>query len=213
MKKVLLLLLLMVVVLTGCGKEGEAERESRVPDVQSTLEEAQEGRVDAGQGVVGDAPETTDGSGTSNAYILTFEATNLEGETVTEDCFADSKLTMINVWATYCNPCLMEMPDLGMIAESYDPEEFQLIGIISDVSEEAAEEDITYAKELVAQTGAAYPHLLLSESLFHNLVGAVEAVPTTFFVNQQGEVLGYAVGANSKEGWEEIIHEILAQME
>ncbi len=144
-------------------------------------------------------------------YVLKFEAGTIDGEALTAECFGDSKLTMINVWATYCNPCLSEMPDLGEIAASYDATDFQIIGIISDVMAESGEEDIEYAKELITQTGANYPHLLLNESLYSNLVGAVSSVPTTFFVNQEGEVLGYVVGAKSKGDWEAIINELLAE--
>ena len=156
-------------------------------------------------------------SGTANqeeeAYVLTFEASTIEGAPITSECFADSKLTMINVWATYCNPCISEMPDLGEIAASYDRSEFQIIGIVSDVTEDADEKMIDTARNLVEDTGANYPHLLLNESLLENLVGEVDAVPTTFFVNRKGEVLGYAVGSQSKGTWEELIDEILAEVE
>ena len=156
-------------------------------------------------------------SGTDNqeeeAYVLTFEASTIEGAPLTSECFADSKLTMINVWATYCNPCISEMPDLGEIATSYDRSEFQIIGIVSDVTEDADEKMIDTARNLVEDTGANYPHLLLNESLLENLVGEVDAVPTTFFVNRKGELLGYAVGSQPKETWEELIDEILAEVE
>lgn len=146
-------------------------------------------------------------------YILTFEANTIEGEAWNSDKLADSRLTMINVWATYCNPCLSEMPDLGEIASEYDSADFQLIGIISDVMEGDSEETISYAKELIEETTAAYSHLLLNESLYMNLVGAVSGVPTTFFVNEKSELLGYVVGAQSKESWKGIIDQLLAEME
>lgn len=47
---------------------------------------------------------------------IRFEGTDLRGNTVSSDIFSRFKLTMINVWATYCNPCLREMPDLGELA-------------------------------------------------------------------------------------------------
>lgn len=144
-------------------------------------------------------------------YTLTFTGTTIDGEVLTSDCLTQSKFTMINVWATYCNPCLAEMPDLGELASSYEKEEFQMLGIISDVAEGAGETDMEYAKELITKTGAEYPHLLLNESLYVNLVGAVDAVPTTFFVNQKGEPVGYVVGAQTKETWEEIINDLLAE--
>ena len=132
---------------------------------------------------------------------------------MTSDILAESKLTMLNIWATYCNPCLEEMPDLGELASEYDSEDFQLVGIVSDVSETSSRKDIDYAKELIAQTQANYPHLLLGEDLYNTLVGGVNAVPTTFFVKQDGEVLGYFVGATDKATWKELIDGLLAEME
>lgn len=183
-RKSILILILAAILLTGCGKNLTS-----IP----TPDEVEEA--------------------TADPYILTFEATTTDGDVLTSDCLADSKLTMINVWATYCNPCLSEMPDLGEIAASYDTEEFQMLGIISDVAEDADVSTVDGAKELITETNANYPHLLLNESLYMNLVGAVEAVPTTFFVNQEGELLGYVVGSQSKETWEEIINGLLAESE
>ena len=164
-------------------------------------------------GCAGEKSQSGTGNQEEEAYVLTFEASTIEGAPLTSECFADSKLTMINVWATYCNPCISEMPDLGEIAASYDRSEFQIIGIVSDVTENADERMIDTARNLVEDTGANYPHLLLNKSLLENLVGEVDAVPTTFFVNRKGEVLGYAVGSQSKGTWEEIINEILVEVE
>ena len=147
-------------------------------------------------------------------FIVTFEASTIDGETITSDCFADSKLTMLNVWATYCNPCLREMPDLGEIAVSYDSSDFQMLGAISDISVFSEADAIAAAVELIEKTGATtYPHLLLNESLYQNLIGGVDSVPTTFFINKQGELLGYVVGSRSKETWKGLIDELLAEMD
>lgn len=188
--KVLALCMLSLFLLSGCVQEVHeaAVSESQVSESQTT--EAAE------------------------PYLVTFEAPALSGENITSDCFADSKLTMLNVWATYCNPCLNEMPDLGAIAASYETSEFQILGIVSDVSVYSDEESVQTATDLVAQTGAdTYPQLLLSQSLYDSLVGGIDSVPTTFFVNQNSELLGYVVGAQSKETWEELIHELLAELE
>lgn len=165
-------------------------------------------------GSVGEA-EGGEDSEESQAYILTFEASTVEGEAWNSDKLANAKLTMINIWATYCNPCLAEMPDLGELAGAYDEAEFQLVGIISDVMEGDAASNVEYAKELIAETRAEYPHLLLNESLYVNLLGPgqVSAVPTTFFVNQDSEVLGYVMGSQSKEIWKSLIDQLLAEME
>ena len=182
-------------LLTGCGGNSSSGNPSTESNTAATA-------------------SNEDASTENEPYILTFEASTIDGEALTSDIFADAKLTMINVWATYCNPCLSEMPDLGEIATEYDKTDFQMLGIISDVADTSDEKTISEAKELIKETGAAtYPHLLLNQSLYSNLVSAVDGVPTTFFINQDSELLGYVVGAQSKETWEGIINELLAETE
>lgn len=143
-----------------------------------------------------------------SAAQVTFEGTDLDGNPVSSEVFSHSKLTMVNVWATYCNPCLREMPELGELAAEYDAGEFQLIGIVSDVMEGT---DQSQAERLVQQTGANYPHLLLNESIYYALLTDVTGVPTTFFIDENGAVLGRVVGAREKSVWEEIINGLLAE--
>ena len=181
MKYKLLIFLLSLFCLTGCG----AATDNDTSVTSETISE--------------------------EPYILTFTAPTIDGDEMTSDILADSKLTMINVWATYCSPCLNEMPDLGAIASDYDKADFQLIGIISDVSDTSSETEIENAKELIAQTQANYPHLLLNESLYMNLVGGIDSVPTTFFVTNEGEVLGYVIGARDKESWVKLIDKLLQE--
>lgn len=203
MKLKIFALLLAGLMLTGCSQNHTVESNVTMDTTTETV-----------TSTTTDASAETQETASEEPYIVTFDAPTLDGETITSDCFAESKLTMLNVWATYCNPCLSEMPDLAEIATAYDSADFQLIGIVSDVSIYSEEDAITEATDLVTQTGATtYPHLLLSESLYQNLVGAIDSVPTTFFVNQEGELLGYVIGAQSKETWEGVINDLLAQME
>ena len=207
MKRRLCLLFFIGLLLTGCGKNITSDTISEMNEPKHQTEAVLEE-----DSAVTDSEKTKE-AGEDEAYVLEFTATTVDGEEFTSECFSESKLTMINIWATYCNPCLSEMPDLGEIAAYYDSEEFQIIGVVSDVAEGSSEETVSGVKDLIIQTNAHYPHLLLSESLYMNLVGMVDSVPTTFFVNQDGEPLGYVVGARSKEAWEEMIHELLAEME
>lgn len=191
MKAKLIVLLLATLLFTGCSQLPSAETNSSEESSTNTEETTNE-----------------------EPYIVTFEASTIEEETITSDIFADSKLTMLNVWATYCNPCLNEMPDLAEIALEYDSAEFQMLGIICDVSVFSDENALAEAMDLIEDTGATtYPHLLLNDSLYSSLVGAIDSVPTTFFINQKGEMLGYVVGSRNKESWENIINELLAEME
>ena len=199
----LLCLLLMTMLLSsGCGGTEEKEKAQGAETEETAADEKEQtGQAES---------EDTDGDSGQSAGI-TFEAQDLEGNTVTEAVFAESELTMVNVWATYCNPCLSEMPELGELAGEYRSDEFQIIGIVSDVQEESEAEAVEYAAMLVEQTGAAYPHLLLNESLFRSMLSGVSAVPTTFFVNEKGEVLDTVVGAMDKDSWKEKIDGLLKE--
>jgi len=145
------------------------------------------------------------------AVQISFEAQDVNGNTVSSDILSDSKLTMVNVWATYCNPCLREMPGLGELAGEYDPEEFQIIGIISDVQEGSDQKIIDYASDLIGQTGADYTHLILNKSVYDALLTDVTVVPTTFFIDENGMILDTVIGSMDKSAWEEKINALLEE--
>lgn len=155
------------------------------------------------------APGTSEKNDGALPIPVFFEGKDIEGNEVTSDIFSEVKLTMVNVWATYCGPCLNEMPELGELAKEYEESEFQLVGIISDVVEEADQEMMDLAEAAIEKTGADYPHLLVNESLYKALLTDVTAVPTTIFLNEHGMVLDTVVGARDKADWEEIINGLL----
>lgn len=212
----LLPLLLICVLAMGCARDRKPGLE--LDNLKTTTSSVPKEE--------NDKTETSDGQNTSTtttqsettakeqAYVLKFEATTINGEKFTSECFANSKLTMINVWATYCNPCLSEMPYLGELAVEYDSSKFQIIGVVCDVSETSGTDSIEYARGLVEHTkSTTYTHLLLNNSLEESFVRAVYAVPTTFFVNQKGELLGYVEGAYNKSDWKGVINDLLEDME
>lgn len=186
------ILILSALLLSGCAQTPSDSPAASQPETKSEAP----------------AQDETPAQDGASAQPLTFEATDTEGNSVTSDIFARSKLTMVNVWATYCGPCLNEMPDLGQLAAEYEPEEFQIIGVISDVLEG---EDQELAESLIQETGADYTHLLLNESLYYALLTDVTAVPTTFFLDGEGTVLDTVVGAMEKSDWEETINGLLEE--
>lgn len=226
-KRILVLIVLTTIALAGCGSskpneeldkitneivvgpDGSMEKPTSEPTAAPTKEPS-DGNVQAQTPAEGENASDTSEEVEEEKYYVTFTANTTDGEAWNSDKFADSKLTMINVWATYCNPCLSEMPDLGELAAEYDAGTFRIIGVVSDVMEGDSEENVNYAKELIAETKADYPHLLLNESLYTSFVGAVSAVPTTFFVRQDGSMVGYLTGAMDKENWKALIDDLLA---
>ena len=153
----------------------------------------------------------------SSEVFQTFTAQDLDGNQVDESIFADAELTMINVWGTFCTPCLEEMPDLAELNKEYQEKGLQIIGICYDTvntDKELDENQIEKAKELAEQTGADYLHIAMSGTLVDTLLPQVMAVPMTIFVDSEGTQVGTAyMGARDKEGWTEIIDEVLASVQ
>ena len=148
--------------------------------------------------------------------LSAFSTTDLEGNTLDQSILEDYDLTMVNVWATFCGPCINEMPDLGELAAEYADKGVQIIGLVSDTMDSdgtISDSQVETAKEIVAETGADYRHLLPSDDLL-GILSQIYAVPTTFFVDSEGVQVGDAiVTAQSKEKWIETIDGMLAEVQ
>ena len=125
-----------------------------------------------------------------------FTAKTIAGKPVTHEIFAAKKITVVNIWGTFCPPCIAEMPELGEMARAL-PADAQVIGLVCDASEDATEQ-IQDALKITADANADFVNIVPDAEL-QKFMENVEAVPTTIFVNSKGEVVGEAViGADVK---------------
>lgn len=143
-----------------------------------------------------------------------FSVSDINGDEQTQAIFENAPLTLVNIWGTFCPPCLDEMPDLGALAEEYEGK-VQFLGVVSDayiypdgVSQQIVDEAVLLAE----QTGAdAYVHLVPDEGMVIRVLSAIQVVPTTFFLDGEGKMVGSVVfGSRGKDEWIEIIEETLA---
>ena len=152
--------------------------------------------------------------GEQAGILSAFSTTSLDGSNLDQSMLEGYGLTMVNVWATYCKPCLSEMPDLGELADEYRDEGVQIVGLVSDVLNSDgsfSQEQLDTARDIVAETGADYPHLLPSQDLY-GLLSQIYAVPTTFFVDSEGRQVGSAyLSAKEKDEWAEIIESMMEE--
>ncbi len=147
-----------------------------------------------------------------------FVAYDLNGIARDESVFSGYKLTMVNIWATFCGPCLREMPELGELAADYSEKGVQIVGLVADVSQNSdgsfVQSQVEDVRALVEETGANYIHLLPTSPLMTNQLKGVNSVPTTIFVNEKGQQVGQAyVGSRSGSDWAAIVDSILAEAE
>ncbi len=146
-----------------------------------------------------------------------FTAIDLAGNKFNESIFKGKKLTMVNIWATFCGPCINEMPDLEMLSKEYADKDFQIIGIVCDVSARGSVYDKTLlgnALDIVEETGVTYTSLLPSESLNLIKLSEVYSVPETIFVDENGNIVGESyIGSRSLDTWKMVVDEVFASLE
>jgi thiol-disulfide isomerase/thioredoxin len=176
----LLLMISMIVAMSGCGGGGSSE---------------------------------SSGSGTQSAQTagsgISFKTTDLEGNAVdSKELFAKNKVTMINIWGTYCGPCVEEMPELEQMSKEYADKGAAIVGLVVDVTE-ADDSKLAEAKSIVKDTGVTYVNLKAWDGFKDQL--AAPGTPTTYFVDSNGNLIGDpVVGANVMK-YRQTLDELLAK--
>ena len=176
---------------------------------------------DSSSQAAGDGTSATQSAASSGAVKGSFEsftATDIDNNTVTQELFKGYKVTMINVWGTYCSPCIDEMPYLAELNNEYTDKGFRVIGIVVDAAKADGSIDqgiVSTARDLIFSTGASYLHLLPSADLNKILLNDVEYIPTTVFVDENGKLIGSEpyVGSRTKEDWKTLIDGIIGEMQ
>lgn len=151
----------------------------------------------------------------ANPLFGSMSTKDIYGSKVTSSVFSNAEVTMVNIWATFCGPCVREMPDLAALADEYDSKGLQIVGIVLDSADSSGNVDsaiVEEAKGIVKDTGADYKHLIPSTGMYSAYLKKVSSVPTTVFLNSDGEQIGKAyVGSKSKSEWAKIFDEVLKE--
>jgi cytochrome c biogenesis protein CcmG, thiol:disulfide interchange protein DsbE len=117
------------------------------------------------------------------------EARTLGSGAVVTDTSLRGKPAIINVWAPDCFPCTRELPNLDRLAERYQGR-VNVLALTAWGSPEAA-------SALAASKHLTHMPLLTGGETFLQDLG-VESVPTTFFVDASGQIVGRQVGIRSE---------------
>lgn len=190
----------LAMLTSGCGSDTTPQTEGvQVED------EVSEDVADATE----DTQEEEQQEAQEETYIKfpEFQAVTINGDAIDSSIFAEADITMINIWGTFCGPCIKEMPDL---AELYNelPEGCALIGIVTDVY---GEENLDKAVEIVTQTGVTYDNIVPDDALYQFLAANISGVPTTLYVDIDGNILGGVVGARSKDEYKGILEQLITE--
>ncbi|WP_291582458.1 TlpA family protein disulfide reductase [Clostridium sp. UBA6640] len=136
-----------------------------------------------------------------------FKTKTIDGKGIDSSILKDSKLTMVNIWGTFCGPCMDEMPDIQKLYEEVKGEKINVIGLIGDTPDEDNEE---LAKEILSKIDVKYTNIIPDESIKNSILEDVSTFPTTFFVDSEGNIIGdFLMGTKSKEEFKREIEERL----
>lgn len=92
-----------------------------------------------------------------------FTTQDIYGTDYTQDIFQDYDLTLVNLFTTWCSPCVAEMPELEELYQQMKDQDMGVVGVVLDVLNEkgeAPQEDLERAQLLAERTGVTYPILL-----------------------------------------------------
>jgi len=132
-----------------------------------------------------------------------FTLQSLDGKQVSLSDFR-GKVVLLNFWATWCQPCKIEMPWFVELQKQYGAQGLQVLGVAMD---DASPGDIgKFAKEM----GVDYPVLIGKESVGDEY-GGVQFLPATFYIDRDGKVQDKIFGLKARGEIEDEVKGLLAQ--
>ena len=147
--------------------------------------------------------------------LSNLQTMDIDGKEFSGKNFSDYDLTMVNVFATWCSPCVQEIPDLAEIQKEMKGKGVNIIGVVTDTVDQTGEnqEALEKAKLIRERSKAEYPFLIPDKSNFNGRLSGIQAFPETFFVDKKGQIVGETYsGSHNKKAWSEIIEKELAKV-
>lgn len=116
------------------------------------------------------------------------------------------KWVLVNYWATWCPPCLDEIPELVSLHNAHHDKDLQVIGIAIDSGSSQKVADFAKAH------GISYP-VVMGDRRVNAQIGAVEALPASYLYNPKGEQVSYQAGEVTRASIETLMKNLAASRE
>ncbi|MCK4573212.1 MAG: TlpA family protein disulfide reductase [candidate division Zixibacteria bacterium] len=133
-------------------------------------------------------PATEQATGTGGEFD--FAAYDLDGTLRQSTEWVGNKPVVLNFWGTWCPPCRKEIPDLIKVYEEYQPKGVEIIGL-------AVRDNAGKVAQFTRQQGMNWVMLMAEVDLVARY--RVSGVPTTIFLDRQGNEIGRFIGPRDYE--------------
>src|SRR5260221_13230107 len=130
-----------------------------------------------------------------------WQLTDVEGKLVKLSDFK-GKVIILDFWATWCPPCRAEIPGFVAIQKKYADKGFTMVGVSLD------QQGPSVVKSFMRSFGMNYPVVMANQQIVINYVG-ITAIPTTFVMYRQGNVVTAYQGAMDQATFESVIGPLL----
>ena len=124
-----------------------------------------------------------------------FTLTDLQGNSWTLQALR-GKVVLVNFWATWCQPCRKEMPDLDALYRRFKNQGFVVLGI--------SDEDASKVKQLLAERSVTYP-ILLDPGRKVNELFRIEGIPKSFVYDRNGKMVSQAIDLRTQGQFLELL--------
>jgi cytochrome c biogenesis protein CcmG/thiol:disulfide interchange protein DsbE len=127
-------------------------------------------------------------TGQLNTIAPDFMRTDLAGRSLRLDQFR-GRVVLLNFWATWCGPCIVEIPIFSRWQHQYGDAGLQVIGISMDDDEAAV-------KRFVAKQGVPYP-ILMGDAKLGESFGGIFGLPQSFLIDAHGRIVFRSIGESN----------------
>ena len=194
------------------NKDAEESLKKEVEEIDVTLTEM----TPPQQLSAFDQPQDTSSNAENSTTVGKFETKGIDGKDYTEKVFSDYDLTLVNIFTTWCSPCVNEIPELEKLYEEMKEKGVGVVGVVLDtVGDDGKQDEETVKKAGVLQdkTKASYPFLSPDSTMMNGRLNGISAFPETFFVDKEGNIVGETyTGSHTLDEWKEIVEKELANV-
>ena len=141
-----------------------------------------------------------------------FRTADVDGNPVTADVLREHKLTLINVMSTSCGPCMAELPTLMKLSDQYQDLGFIGLNLDMDLEGNPDPDSVDTMKQMLEKNGGSMKIIFPDDVLIMQVLTKMDAMPYTFFVDQEGNVVGGDyLGAMEENQWKQVIEKELGK--
>jgi thiol-disulfide isomerase/thioredoxin len=140
-----------------------------------------------------------------NERVPAFDYIDMLGNKMSNEEIS-GKVTLINFWATWCGPCIVEIPDFVVLYDEWQDRPFEIVGVSMD------DDGYDLVRPFAEDLAMNYP-VVIDDGTLAEQFGGVYGLPTTFLVDENGTITDRFIGLFPTEELKGRLDKMVAQAE